>query len=198
MVAISPRIVFSDDVASGEPQISTESVQVSGLIEAQSFLLGMSSFSAGVLRQLKAYPVSGHVLTNELAEDIDIALTVEERSRLPDVLSSWLAAQQEGGILFDFDGEHQSDKNIVQEFVRLGFAREPHSGNQKHSLTQLGQKAITSAVKVQSPVMACDSTPNRPLKDFNSWELVLELGHKGWQHRWACLVDGKPIGSSFC
>ena len=99
----------------------------------------MSSFSAGVLRQLKAYPVSGHVLTNELAEDIDIALTVEERSRLPDALSSWVAgAHQECGILFDFHGEHQSDKNIVQEFVRLGFSCEPHSGSQKDSLTTLG------------------------------------------------------------
>ena len=78
------------------------------------------------------------------------------------------AAHQEGGIFFDFHGEHQSDKNIVQEFVRLGFACEPHSGNQKHSLTTLGQKSIMSAVKLQSEVMACDITPNRPLKYFNS------------------------------
>ena len=38
----------------------------------------------------------------------------------------------------------------------------------------------------------CDSTPNRPLKDFNSWELVLELGRKGWRHRWA-EKDCKPL-----
>ena len=184
-IAISPRRVLKQDLIGEQPSVSTSGVAVGGLIESGPLLLGMSSLNACELQKMMAYPSTDHEVKLFLKDACVDNFTVLEFNILLDVLSLLMDGHQNGGVLFDFDGEHESYRSIVQECVRLGLVCAPHSANQMHRLSDLGIASIESGVQLKCPVLACDVTPNRSLQDFNTWELVHTLGRQGWQHLWA-------------
>ena len=150
MVAISPRTVMREDPTGNSPVIAAESVQIGGLVEDQSLVLGMSSFGFSELQGMVAYQPLNFNLLYHIKDGVSLDLSIDEWEELPNMLQQLVENDSASGIFLDqTDAHFDMHVAIVEKLMIAGFVKQE---GRKHLLTSLGAGSIVAASKLHSPI----------------------------------------------